>query len=136
MNLTLKRRWLIDNATLGELFIDGEYFCYTLEDKVRDVKIKGITAIPYGSYKVVIDWSSHFGKRMPHILSVPNFEGVRIHAGNTAIDTEGCILVGFTKGEATIGKSRDAYDQLFTAFEASFNRNEDITIDILKEVVL
>ena len=61
MNLILKRRWLIDNATLGELFIGGEYFCYTLEDKVREEKIKGITAIPYGSYKVVIDWSNRFG---------------------------------------------------------------------------
>ncbi len=136
MYLILKRRWLIDNATLGELYIDGEYFCYTLEDKVRDEKIKGITAIPYGSYKVVIDWSNRFGKRMPHILNVLNFEGVRIHAGNTDKDTEGCILVGFTKGEATIGRSKDAYEQLFTALEASFNRNEAITLDILKEVIV
>lgn len=81
------------NETLGKLFIDGTFFCYTLEDTVRDVKIKHKTAIQKGCYEVVYAPSSKYGRLMPRLLDVPNFEGVLIHGGNTAMDTSGCILV-------------------------------------------
>lgn len=83
---------------IGELTIDGVHQCFTLEDKVREKKIFGKTAIPPGRYEVTVSFSNHFQKKLPLLMNVPNFEGVRIHSGNTAKDTEGCILVGMTKG--------------------------------------
>lgn len=127
MDIRLIRRWFTDKSTVGELFINDEFLCFTLEDKVRDEKIKGQTAIPYGNYNVTIDFSNRFQRLMPHILDVPNFEGIRIHAGNTDRDTEGCILVGFTKGKDFVGKSRDAFTDLF---EILNNAQEEIMISI------
>lgn len=101
MNLRLTRTRFGPNSTLGELTITsakgaGDSFtCWTLEDQVRTgPKVPGATAIPEGSYDVVITMSARFKRRMPLLLDVPNFSGIRIHAGNTAADTEGCILVG------------------------------------------
>lgn len=114
MNLTLKRIELGDNYTIGKLYVDNVFECYTLEDKVRLEKIKGETAIPTGTYKVIITKSNRFKKDLPLILNVMNFEGVRIHAGNTDKDTEGCILVGKTWSKGNfIGGSRLAFDSLF-----------------------
>lgn len=94
MKLTLKRIFLGTDYTIGKLYIDGEYFCDTLEDTVRDEKIPGETAIPCGIYDVVVNMSNKFKRKLPLLLNVPNFTGIRIHRGNTAKDTEGCILVG------------------------------------------
>ena len=99
MNLTLTRIAKKKTYTIGRLAIDGEYFCDTLEPTWRDYahggrKIAGRSAIPEGRYAVVISWSPKFRKWLPILLGVPNFSGIRIHAGNTADDTEGCILVG------------------------------------------
>lgn len=112
MELTLQRKTFNEKFTLGELFIDGVFFCYTVEDKVRDVKIKAVTAIPYGNYKVIVNMSNRFKKEMPLLLDVPFFEGVRIHSGNTAEDSEGCILVGMVKIENGVGMSRVAFTKL------------------------
>lgn len=104
------------NYTIGRMTLDGVYQCYTLEDKVRDdgIKIPGATAIPAGNYPVVIDMSARFGRDMPHVLNVPNFDGIRIHMGNTDVDTEGCILLGQTwSGSDFIGNSRGAFDVFF-----------------------
>ena len=109
MILKLKRKYFTEQSTIGELFIDDKFFCFTLEDKVRDVKIYGVTAIPYGTYKVIINMSNRFKVLMPFLLNVDGYEGVRIHYGNRALDTEGCILVGLTKDIDFIGNSRDAY---------------------------
>ncbi len=121
VKLLLQRKWAVKDATIGELFIDGVnepvFECYTLEDVVRmaGVKVQDKTAIPTGTYRVVVDWSPRFLKNMFHILDVPGFEGIRIHSGNTAEDTDGCILVGQTVDlvEGSIGASRIAYEQLF-----------------------
>lgn len=112
MEIVVKRTDFTLLSTIGEMYIDGKFFCYTLEDKVRDVKIKGITAIPTGEYGVILTVSARFGVLMPLLLNVKGFEGVRIHNGNTDKDTEGCILVGKTKGKDFIGSSRTAFTEL------------------------
>lgn len=110
MKLKLVRTTFTNKSTIGELYIDGELNCFTLEDVVRDVKIQGETAIPYGSYRVVIDFSNRFQKMLPHLLDVPGFTGIRIHPGNSAKDTDGCILLGNTKDVDFIGNSKMAFN--------------------------
>lgn len=113
MEITLRRHKLSNDFTLGELFIENEHFCYTVEDTVRTgIKVHGKTAIPYGRYKVIVNMSNRFKKLMPLLLEVPNFEGVRIHSGNTALDTEGCIIVGMVQTENGVGMSRVAFQKL------------------------
>lgn len=113
MKLHLKRLHKTDKSTIGELAIDGVFECYTLEDVEREVKIKSITAIPKGTYKVGISMSTRFKKELPILFEVPNFTGVRIHSGNVAENTEGCILVGNTRSVDFIGESRKAFNKLF-----------------------
>jgi hypothetical protein len=133
MELQLIRTERSGNSTIGELSVDGKFECYTLEDLERPVKIKGDTAIPVGRYEVIINQSQRFGRLLPLLLNVPEFEGVRIHPGNTATDTEGCILVGETKGEASIGQSRAAFQQLFDKLKIALER-EKIFIEIVSNV--
>ena len=121
MQITVHRMPSKDGATIGTLAVDGVPLCFTLEDVVREVKGKpveswklhGETAIPAGSYDVIINRSNRFQRDLPLLLNVPGFEGVRIHPGNTAKDTEGCILVGYTNAAGFIGRSRDAFADLF-----------------------
>ena len=138
MNITLIRKYKLPTYTIGKLYIDGEYFCDTLEDKDRGltdsmtigeiskIKIKKETAIPTGTYKVTITYSNRFKKNMPLINNVKGFEGIRIHSGNTNQDTEGCILVGFNKVKGNVINSRDTYNKLFSILSKSNN----ITITI------
>lgn len=128
MKIEVKRTDFLEMCTIGHLLIDGvDTGIFTLEDKVRSEKVFGETAIPKGTYRVVVDYSNHFQKELPHLLNVPNFEGVRIHAGNTDKDTEGCILVGKEwHGGDFIGKSKDAFDWLFE--QIRFGENVEITI--------
>ena len=126
MKITVKRMHRTDISTIGELYIDGVFECYTLEDIEREVKIKSETAIPKGTYKVIINQSNRFKRLLPLLLNVPNFEGVRIHSGNTNHDTEGCILVGQTRSKNFIGQSRKAFDKLFKKMQGAKN----ITITI------
>ena len=83
------------------------------------MKLPGITALPAGSYEVVITYSQRFRRPMPLLLKVPDFDGVRIHWGNTDKNTEGCILVGQSKAENFIGRSRAAFDALFLKLDAA-----------------
>ena len=112
LHLTLPRIDKNEVRTIGKLFIDGEYFCYTLEDAVRDKKIAGVTAIPAGTYRCIVNMSNRFQKLMPLLLEVPGFEGVRIHSGNKAADTAGCILVGYEWQGDRIYKSGLAFYDL------------------------
>ena len=115
MLIEVKRFDFKDSYTAGRMYIDNLYFCYTLEDVVREgAKVDGQTAIPTGTYDVIIDDSTRFGRPMPHILNVPNFKGVRIHSGNTSKDTEGCILLGASyAGKDFIGNSKNSFDIFF-----------------------
>jgi hypothetical protein len=127
MVITVKRLYKTDNSTIGELLIDGIFECFTLEDKERPIKIKGETAIPKGTYRVIINESNRFKRLLPLLIDVPNFEGVRIHSGNSNHDTEGCILVGQTRNKNYIGQSRKAFDKLFKKMQVAKN----ITLTII-----
>lgn len=130
MNIIVKRVHKSAVSTIGEMYIDGVFECYTLEDVERPVKVYGKTAIPKGSYKVGITMSNRFKKMMPILYNVPNFEGVRIHSGNKAEDTEGCILVGETRGKDFIFQSKIAYSKLFDKMENAIKLKQQITITI------
>lgn len=117
MKLTLKRIALKPTYTIGKLYIDDKYFCDTLEDTVRDLnkdgkfdngekKIKGKTAIPYGTYEIKWTYSPRFKKYTPQLMNVPSFEGIRIHAGNTNASTSGCLLLGENKKVGMILNSK------------------------------
>lgn len=132
MELKLVRKEFTNDSTIGDLSINGEFECFTLEDRVRPVKIKGETAIPLGAYEVVVTYSNRFKKPLPLFLNVPGFEGIRIHAGNTKKDTEGCILVGQTKSKNMVGRSRAAFDILFGKIQAAAQK-EKIFIEVVNE---
>ena len=95
MYIKVVREVYTDTTTTGTMYLNGEFFCYTLEDVVRakGVKIYGETAIAAGIYKVVVNRSNRFKRDMPLLIDVPMFKGIRIHGGNTHKNTHGCILV-------------------------------------------
>ncbi|MCC2546431.1 DUF5675 family protein [Hymenobacter sp. BT175] len=115
--LVVTRKWLSKKCTVGQLTLNGILFCYTLEDVVRksgEAKVHSATAIPAGTYPVILNISNRFKKLMPLVQNVPGFAGVRIHPGNTAADTQGCLLVGLSKMQTNdkIYNSQAAYEQL------------------------
>ena len=133
MNLKLVRDTFTNHSTIGKLFADDKFICHVLEDVTRatNVKVKGETAIPYGKYKIIIDYSNRFKKDMPHILDVRMFEGIRIHAGNTKADTEGCPLTGTTRGKDSVGGSRLAYSKFLAVLKRGLKEG-DVYIDVVK----
>jgi hypothetical protein len=133
MQLRVLRTTFTNKSTIGELYVDGEFECYTLEDVVRPVKIPGMTAISEGIYQVDVTFSARFKRLLPELRDVPNFQGVRIHPGNTDADTEGCILVGQTKARDFIGNSRAAFAKLFPRIEAA-RKNGKIFIEVTTAV--
>lgn len=135
MEIKIKRITLADEYTVGNMFIDGNYICDTLEDKVRPItsikdKVYGRTAIPAGTYTVVMDYSSHFKCLLPHILDVPFFSGIRIHSGNEVEDTNGCILVGTYYRGGYITNSKDALKKVVDLISKAINSGQKITITI------
>lgn len=138
MNLELIRKKSSEHSTIGELYIDGGFECFTLEDVVREVpgqpvetwKVKGKTAIPQGRYKVTITASVRFGRDLPLLNDVPGFSGVRIHTGNTSEDTEGCILVGSQLLPDTVVESRKAFHDLFEKLQAALSAWDSVWITI------
>lgn len=143
MNLHLRRRWYYENFTGGDLYVDGSFFCRTLEDRVRDPgeKVDGETAIPSGMYRMELTMSKRFGRILPEVIGVKNFAGIRIHSGNSSADTRGCILVGVateaemsreggnrTKGRVT--QSRVTMERLQAAMMTAEKRGENITLTI------
>jgi len=138
MQLLSLREIFASQYTHGRLFVDNVFECYTLEDTdrhledKRNTKVPHQTAIPVGEYKVIINKSRRFCCMMPLICDVPDFDGIRIHAGNTADDTEGCILVGQTRGNSTILSSRNAFTRLFTKMVEAQRKGEEISIKVMR----
>jgi hypothetical protein len=127
LNLVLARRWFEPTCTIGVLSIDGQQECYILEDVEREVKVYGETAIPLGRYRVVIDHSNRFKRLLPHLLDVPGFEGIRIHPGNKAGDTHGCLLPGLDKYADSVGHSVIAFGNLYRRLRQA---TDDIYIEV------
>jgi len=127
MNLRLKRTHGTKDYTHGQLFIDDVYFCDTLEDQERETKVFGETAIPCGTYKVILTMSNRFKKLMPLLVNVPNFSGIRIHNGNTKDHTEGCVLVGKKVKDGFVGESKVTFKKLMGILYAEKN----ISIEII-----
>lgn len=125
MKLELQRIYQGD-YTIGHLYLNDEYFCDTLEPKVRETKIKGKTAIPTGTYKIQITHSPKFKRKLPLLLNVPDFKGVRIHNGNSKKDTAGCILVGFNTIKGQLTDSRKTLNRLMEYL----SKQDDIEIEI------
>ena len=130
MDLKLVRKIFTEQSTVGELSVDGKFECFTLEDKVRPVKVHGETAIPEGIYEVIINFSPRFKRQLPRLLNVPGFEGILIHPGNKAVDTDGCILVGTTKSKDFVGNSRVAFNALFEKLVAG-SKKAKIHIEVV-----
>jgi len=135
MKLRVERGLSGTSSTIGKLYVDGVFFAYTLEDIDRHLedggkKIHGETAIPRGSYKVIIDFSNRFQKQMMHVLNVPGFEGIRIHAGNTDKDTEGCILLGKVRSDNAVFNSREAVNALFEKVRAALDAGQEVNLEV------
>lgn len=139
LELNIKRYIFNDSKTtggeannIGDFFIDGVFFCYSLEDQIRfsDKKVWGKTAIPDGRYRIVLNWSNRFKRIMPLLLDVPNFEGVRLHGGNTAENSAGCPLIAFNTDKVKIwGTAEKALTKKLVNFEA-FNKDGEIWLTI------
>ena len=141
MRIELVRIAFKDTYTIGKLYVDGKYFCDVLEDvdrgldssmtesEILEKKVKGETAIPTGHYVINITYSPKYKRMMPLLIDVKGFSGIRIHSGNTAKDTEGCLLVGKNKQVGKVLESRDTYQRLFKMMEGQ----KEITIDITRK---
>lgn len=154
MELQLRRIAKKNGYTIGKLSIDGKYFCDTLEDADRGLtssmsndvlkykKLAHITAIPTGRYQITMDvvsprlsksnfYKQYGGGRVPRLLNVPAFEGILIHCGNTAKDTDGCILVGKNTKVGMVLDSKITYSNLYPLLEAAAKRKDRIFITII-----
>lgn len=139
MELTVLRDFIVpERVALGRLMINGKFFCYTCEDTVREIegvpasvwKVPQKTAIPRGRYELSLTYSNRFQKVLPLLHDVPCFEGIRIHSGNTAADTEGCILVGLTPLSYGVANSRAAMHKLMPLLEMATARREKMFIEV------
>jgi hypothetical protein len=130
MKLELRRFHGTKGYTAGELFIDDLYFCNTIEDEERESKEYAKTAIPLGTYEITVNMSIRFKKLMPLLHNVPNFTGIRIHSGNSADDSEGCILVGKPHKKDFITESRVTFTELMKKINQA-RVKEKVTITIL-----
>lgn len=152
MKITVKREFFSDSETLGSMFINDKFFCYTLEDFDRKLqanqssseiafkKIYGRTAIPAGEYRVILSLSNRFKRIMPEVLNVKGFAGIRIHGGNTHENTEGCILVArnqYIGKPSPFGKIMNwiqgsTESQLTKLIQKAIHKNEKVTLTITR----
>ena len=138
MKLKLIRQFGTEGFTEGKLYIDDVFECYTVEDEDRHleaggIKIPAVTAIPKGSYEVVLSMSPRFKRILPEVLNVPGFTGVRIHSGNSSKDSEGCILVGSSNDrndDDWIGGSKVALSQLMVKL-ATVTSGTKVYLDVV-----
>jgi len=151
LKILTERKWPRTDYTVGIMYINGERFCETLEDKDRglttamslsEIKKKKVymqTAIPKGKYIVTMDYSPKFGRKLPHVMyldsngklvEVPGFTGIRIHSGNTAKDTAGCILVGRNTKVGMLTDSRNYSDKLNAIIQQYINAGEKVVLEV------
>ena len=154
MRIKVERRWPKATYTIGRLYIDGIFYCNTLEDRDRGLKqtdttayikarkVAGETAIPKGTYGVAMNvtspkyaavawyWQFCQGK-MPRLLAVPGFDGILIHPGNDALDTKGCILVGRNTKKGKLTDSRACFQEVYRLMKEAADHGEEITIEIV-----
>ena len=128
MLLEVFRRKSNGDTTIGDMHVDGQYLCKTLEDEYRDVKIMAETRIPAGTYIIKLQ---HQG--MLWLQNVPNFTTIYIHIGNTDEDTRGCILVGMLEKDWKLIQSTVAYVKLYTKVTQALNNGEPVSITIYDE---
>jgi len=143
LKLTLNRRYLGPDYTIGSLFFDEIYLCDTIEDKVRDLnkdgdlldegegKVFGETAIPYGTYKIELSMSPKFKRLLPLLLDVKHFTGIRIHRGNTALDSHGCILPGENKVKGKVINSTKYEIEIVKRIRGAIKEGKEIEITIV-----
>jgi hypothetical protein len=144
MELQLKRETFTEQSTIGTLSIEGKFECFILEDKDRGLsdtmslekiagtKVYGKTCIPYGRYE--IDWtmSARFKVMMPILLNVKGYSGIRIHKGNTEVDSLGCLLCGTRKKSNMVTESTLATRNLYAKIENAKKQGQRIYITIVK----
>lgn len=142
MEIEVKRIARKAGYTIGRMSLNGVYFCDTIEDTDRWLKStmsveevlykkrKGVTAIPTGKYDVILTFSPRFKRVLPLLLNVKGFEGIRIHPGNNAEDTEGCLLVGENKEKGKVLNSRATFERLMAILLGCEKRKEKVTITI------
>lgn len=140
MNLRLTREPTTPLGTIGSLTLEGEIgrVAWTLEDRVREIpgepvetwKVSSDTAIPVGRYRIAITYSPRFRRRMPLLMNVRGFDGIRIHWGNSAADTIGCILVGQSRQGTDLLFSRAAFDPLYLRIETALLATEEVWISV------
>lgn len=143
MHILVKRIAKRNTYTIGKMYIDNQYFCDTLEDKdrglkqsssissIQKIKVPNHTAIPIGTYEVIVNKSPKFGRILPRLLNVPGFDGILIHRGNTNKDTAGCILVGENKIVGKVINSTNYEIKLVNLLSERQLKGEDITIKIM-----
>ena len=147
MEITVLRKDFTDISTVGDFLINDNFYYYSLEDKdcqrradgvieswSQRMKVPAKSAIPYGRYEVVINFSNRFQRMMPLLLNVPSFERIRIHNGNTAEDTEGCILIGYTKDNNFIGNSKSAFNN-FMSLLTQVLKKEKVWLSITGQII-
>ena len=151
MEIKVRREDYLPDRTIGRLFVNGEFNCYTLEDMDRGLlqsdpkslsnKVKGKTAIPKGRYRIVLSYSPRFSNRpyykeltgnkgLPLLLDVPGFDKILIHTGNTPDDTEGCILVGKSIDKNNLSNSQAADTPLYKKISDALLTGEGVSITI------
>lgn len=140
MEIILERKIHNEDSTEGNLYVNGKWFCNTIEDRVRakpgewkkELKIYGKTAIPYGRYPVLVTWSNRFKRLLTAILNVPDFEGIRIHNGTSELSSAGCVIVSYKDDDANHklindkGAMNDLCDLVYKA-----QHNEKVWIEIV-----
>lgn len=153
MKIQIDRKWKKKDYTIGRLYIDGEFFCNTLEDTdrnlsqktnsntIKKVKIPGKTAIPTGTYNLTLNVKSpKFSKYefyqkvcngfLPRILDVPGFSGILIHCGSNAENSNGCVLVGYNRIKGGLTNSKEVFQELYKRLREAYDNNEKIEIEI------
>lgn len=142
MKLHLKRIYKGSTYTIGHLYIGDKYFCDTLEDtdrgltsdideeEIKRIKVYSETAIPTGTYKIEVTFSPRFKRKMPLLIGVKGFSGIRIHSGNNEYHTSGCILCGYNKEKGKVLNSKIVTSKLYALIENAINNKEEVEISI------